>query len=284
MDNRKYVLFLPMGGFNDSLTNIKRTLDYCKRFNRILLLNTKNFFYKIDFSDFFDLNDKVIIYNYNKIKKIINNNLSLYPKNLNYKLSNIMDNTVIFKYSRYAYTSNGVSLALPNKIVAEDVILHVRCGGGSEGYQLFHKLLLKDHIINICKSKLSLINQHPYLCIHVRHTDLTCNYKKLYEDNKAVIHSYNAVYIATDNKLVVDYFKSKNLNVFSFTTFPEDAKNLHGSNIPGNIKIKDLLVDIFIATNSNKILSNSEGGFIYFLRNCFRDKEIIMKKLDAIYF
>ena len=34
MEDKQYVLFFPMGGFNDSLTNIKRALDYCKRFNK----------------------------------------------------------------------------------------------------------------------------------------------------------------------------------------------------------------------------------------------------------
>ena len=71
------------------------------------------------------------------------------------------------------------------------------------------------------------------------------------------------------------------MNIFNFTTFPDNqCKNLHNSNIQPRIKFQDLFVDIFIATNSHKIISNSGGGFAKFIKGCFLQKKEIMKKLD----
>ena len=70
------------------------------------------------------------------------------------------------------------------------------------------------------------------------------------------------------------------MNVFCFTTFPtKPFKNLHTSNVSKDIKIQDLLVDIFIATNSKELLSNSKGGFIKLLRDCFNNKKCVLDKL-----
>ena len=44
--------------------------------------------------------------------------------------------------------------------------------------------------------------------------------------------------------------------------------------------MEDLLTDIFIATNSKSILSNSAGGFIKLLRDCHENKNDILKLLD----
>ena len=60
-----------------------------------------------------------------------------------------------------------------------------------------------------------------------------------------------------------------------FTTFPEKSyRNLHESKILPSTKIEDLLTDIFIATNSKFILSNSKGGFISLLKNVIKIKNI----------
>lgn len=110
---------------------------------------------------------------------------------------------------------------------------------------------------------------------------MKCNYKELYKRNLKYIYSFNKIYICTVDKDVVFFFKSKKLNIYSFTTFPtEKSVNLHHSNIKSSIKIKDLFADIFIATNSKKILSVSKGGFITLLRNCFNNKKMLFDKLN----
>ena len=127
---------------------------------------------------------------------------------------------------------------------------------------------------------MSLLSKN-YLSIQVRNTDLKCNVE-FYNQNKDLIHSYDCIYLATDHKPSIDFLKSKNLNVFCFNTFPETGrKELHYSNINPDIKIKDVFTDIFIVTNSNLLISNSNGGFINLLRKCrSKKKKFVLSKLN----
>ena len=54
-------MFVP-GGLNDILATLDRMLKYCKRNNRILLFDMKNTLYNINFANYFDIDDKYIIY------------------------------------------------------------------------------------------------------------------------------------------------------------------------------------------------------------------------------
>jgi len=236
--------------------------------------------YNINFSDYFHMPacDCNIIYDTDKIKDILKNNtLSVHPNNLDFKLIDLFYKQITFIYNKDVHYYKNTHLDLPNN-VNEDIILHRRSGGGN-GFDFFKQLGLTEKIKSICIQKMNLL-QNNYLCIQVRHTDYKCDYPKLYEDNKAKIHSYDQIYICTDDESVITFFKSKHLNVFCFTTFPAKSfKNLHTSNVSKDIKIQDLLVDIFIATNSKELLSTSKGGFIKLLRSCFNNKECVLDKL-----
>jgi len=278
--SNKYVLFIPIGGINDCFSPIQDVISYCKNNNRILLLDMTNSFYNINFSDYFHMPtcDCNIIYDTDKIKDILKNNtLSVYPNNLDFNLIDLFYKQIKFRYTKEVYYYKNIPLDLPNN-VNEDIILHCRCGGGN-GFDFFKQLGLTEKIKSICIQKMNLL-QNNYLCIQVRHTDSKCDYPKLYEDHKTKIHSYDQIYICTDDESVITFFKSKHLNVFCFTTFPtKPFNNLHSSNIPNDIKLQDVLVDIFMATNSKELLSNSKGGFIKLLRNCFNNKKLVLDKL-----
>ncbi len=77
------------------------------------------------------------------------------------------------------------------------------------------------------------------------------------------------------------FFKYKISDILCFTTFPEKPyRNLHYSNISPSKKMIDLLTDIFIATKSDSILSNSKGGFISLLKNCHKNKKYVLNMLS----
>lgn len=282
----KYVLFMPaiLCGFNDCLAQIDKAISYCKDHNRVLLLDMVSSTYGINFSDYFYIQnyDLHIIYDTDKIKDILKNNtFTKYPNKIDFNLLDLFDNKIQFRRrnSRYGrgYYYKGQSLNLPNKNVNEDIIIHKGFGGGN-GFVFFQNVFLTEHIKMICNQKIKLLRDN-YLCIQVRNTDYKCNYQKLYETNKEKIHSYDKIYICTDDENVVTFFKSKNLNVCCFTTFPEiQSVNLHISNVEKHIKMQDLIVDIFIATNSKELLSNSSGGFIRLLRRCFQNKECVLNQ------
>ena len=92
----KYLLCRPGGGLNDNLCVIQKCIEYSKRFNRILLIDTNyNNTYKFNFCDVFKIiDDKNIIYDSNKIKEIISNNdLLIYPE----EIRNLYDYQVYYK-------------------------------------------------------------------------------------------------------------------------------------------------------------------------------------------
>ena len=287
----KYILFIPKSGINDCFVSILKTISYCKKNKRTLLLDMTNSLYNINFSDYFFIKklDCDIIYDSNEIKNIIlclenSNCLTVHPNNLDFNLIDLFNKTnkISFRYKKGlpCCLYNNIQLNLPVNC-KENVILHSRVGGGRTGYLFFKNLILRENIKYIIKKKLILLKDN-YLCIQVRNTDIKCDYKQLYENNKDYIHTFDKVYICTDDKYAYDFFKSKNLNIFCFTTFPEKShRNLHSSNVASNTKMIDLLSDIFIATNSKSILSNSKGGFINLLKTCHKNKECILSILSS---
>ena len=281
----KYVYFIPKGGINDIFVQINNVIKYCINHERVLLLEMNHSMYNINFSDYFDIeNCKCnIIYDSNIIKETINNSsLSIYPNIINSNSIISFHNDKELKWNSHCtiFSYKDTLLKLPEKNVNEDIIVHVACGGGN-GFNFLKKIILKDNIKHACIKKMKkLVNN--YLCIHVRNTDLKCNYKELYNKNKKEIHSYKQIYICTDDKNVVSFFKSKKLNVFCFTTFPKgNYYSLHKTNdITSKTKIYDLFVDLYMATNSDKILSNSKGGFINLLHMCHNHKKIMLDNLS----
>jgi hypothetical protein len=179
------------------------------------------------------------------------------------------------------YTYAGNLIKLPTVACSEKIIVYPACGGGY-GYKIFKELTLAPLVRAACKERHALIPT-PYLCIQVRNTDSKSDYKKLYEENKALIHSYKSIYIATDDKHTVEFFKSTGLPIYNWTTYNTEAESysLHyDSSINPHKKIIDLLSDIYIITRSDNLLSNSKGNFITLVRTCIEHKADVMKQFE----
>lgn len=279
----KYIYLTAHGGFNDILCVIEQTITVCQKNKRTLLLDTiNNHSYRINFSDYFDVINVPIICDMNEIKKIVfNKNITIFPNILNNKMEDIVYNKVPISYKAggFQYNHTNINLILPSNEQKEDVIVYVACGNNKNGFNFLNNhIFFKKDIINYCNNNLNKINK-PYICLYIRNTDRKCDYKKLYDTHKELIHAYKNIYIATDDKNVVTFFKELSLNVYNFTTFPSDNyKALHYSNIDKDIKIKDLISDLYIITMADKLLSNSEGGFHKLVTSCNNNSSSIKKK------
>jgi hypothetical protein len=282
----KYLLLMPQGGLNDCFVQIKRAINYCQEHKRTLLIDTRNSTYRINFSDYFSIKcDGIdIIYDSDAIKDIIlNKELSILPETLSRAgLLDILSGNEILKYTnaRYWRSTQG-KLKFPKTSYEEDVIVSASYGGGN-GFSILKLISLKQKFKNLCKKRVEKL-KGEYLCIHVRNTDLKCDFKSLYINNKEEMHSYDYIYVCTDDKSVLDYFRSKDLNVFNFCSFPEFPSNLHSrmNGLKPEEIIRDIFVDIFIAANSKEFLSNSKGGFVDLIFNSrkLKNKYTILSKL-----
>jgi len=284
-----YLYFQPQGGFNDTLVGLDIAIQFCQRYNRKLLLDTFNVTYKINFSDYFEFSNYNIIGNKNDIIKTKHEkDNDVYPSCFNGKMLNLINGEYTFDYNgNFSYQN--ISLNLPDTSRNETIIVHASCGGG-DGYKMFKQLHPSFDIKKICNERYKLLTNH-YLCIQVRNTDYKCDYEKLYYNYKDSIHSYNCIYVSTDCKKVIDFFKSKGLNIFNFTHFPsEDEYNnsyqdkcysLHcDKHIDSHTKIVDLMADIYIIALCDNLLSCSHGGFIDLVRKCKNHKNDIINQFQ----
>ncbi len=274
-----YVYLQPRGGLNDILCVIQKCITYCKEYNRILLIDTfTKSSYNVNFSDYFDFINNNIIYDINKIIPILNNyNNSVYPSYFNNKLTDILNNNIQFTYVEGQFKYNNIILTLPKFKINEKIIIYSACGGG-DGYRLFRQLKIKTDVRELCVKRYNSLVK-PYICLQIRNTDYKCDYKTIYYNNKDLIQSYKNIYVATDDKAVIDYFNTEKLPITNFTTFPTTiCKNLHNSDVPPHIKMIDMLSDIYIISLADKLLSNSKGGFINLVRQCNTNKNNVINQ------
>jgi hypothetical protein len=272
-----YVYLSPQGGFNDMLCNINRTIEYCLQTNRTLLIDTTKSCYGINFFNYFYLKDTPIsiVTDVNMIRKIISDeSLSIYPNTIT---DRNLDNWKFIYTPKYVYSLNGIFLYLPSEC-NDNIIIHSRCGGG-RGIYLFKNIFFRKTIIDHVKYEFTKLPA-KYIAIQVRNTDIKCDYKSLYLQNISSIHSYDTVYVATDDPESVRFFRAQGLNVLNFTEFPVNPKrNLHISQVSSDTKIKNVICDIYIIAMADKLVSNSQGGFINLLRDIRVDKSIITTKI-----
>jgi len=297
------------GGFNDILCVINCIKIYCKNNGKILLLNTLNSCYKINFSDFCHIDCEYVITDLDKIRNILtSNDLSIYPNILNINdIKNILDNNFVYSLRNnegfcFQYNDQYIPLKLPNFYTNENITIVITDLGSllgndnfkhfdvrnNYGFELFKTLKFKPYLIEHVKNCYSKIEK-PYNTLQIRNTDINCNYEDLYNANKDYIHKYNNIYIATDDKSCLDFFRTKGLNVINFTTFPDTYENvsygisqcnLHYSKINSKTKIMDLITDIVLLSMSEQIFSNSIGGFISLVRKCHQSSSEIKNQFQ----
>jgi len=278
----KYVLCRPQGGLNDNLCIIFNCIEYCKKYNRILLIDTNyDNTYNFNFCDVFKfINDSFIIYDSNKIKEIINNkNLSIYPN----EIKDLYDYKITYK--------SGIGIVLINTNIKtsinfninynNDIILHTTTGGGNYSHSLIKLLKLTDYYINDIIQKYNQIPK-PYLSIHIRNTDIKCDYKSIYEKNKEQINKSN-IFLATDSIEAFNYFKSLNLKIFSFTKLPDIIyKNYHYSNMDKKEILLNTISDLLLLGLGNDFIYSEEnkGGYYKLAYFLYQNKDILHNILD----
>ena len=269
----KYVLCIPGGGFNDQLSQMELCYTYCKKFDRTLLINTKNSIYGKSFHEYFSfhLPEVKIICDSGKISQIVRN------RKLRKKFGNNINNYGRSFLSFPSFSGYGQDFS-NEKEFPEEVLIHQ---GGGKGYPttLLRLLRFNGKILNRFSERYEKIKK-PYLCLYIRNTDRQSDFKKLYLENKDLIDSYQNIYVATDNKDVLNYFKNEGLKFYNFTTFGKTASPLHSDrNLDNHIKIIDMICDMLFVGLSEKMLTNSNGGFTRLCTHLHENKDWIYEKI-----
>jgi len=248
-------------------------MDFCININRKLLVSFENTPYKISFDDYFTHYNNQIITDPAKIEQILSPaTTSVYPELYNNNRKYLTWDLDMFEQEHdYFETFENKYMRGGEQLPDADIIVFW-CQGynHSQGY-FWHDYaytFLKDIVYKPCITdyarRADANMPTPYLCIQIRNTGYKSNYPLLYEMHKDMIHSYNNVYIATDYRESLDFFREKNVNVYSFTTFQTSSnEELHStSSVSGDTKIKDVFMDMYMIIMADQFLSNSNGTFI----------------------
>ena len=200
--NNTFLICRPRGGFNDILCQIQNCIEYCKNFDRILIIDTRKTYINEEFSKYFlikDIYDFEIITNTNQVDWAYIESLST--------CSDIRSDTYTNKFSK-----NRIRLDF-SKNYEENVIVHRSGGGGRQSEKLisnlkFTSLLVSDLIDNIKKLP------RKYCAIHIRNTDHKSNYR--YYLNKYDLKDYHDVLVCSDDIVSAEYLKDlyPNKNIF----------------------------------------------------------------------
>lgn len=279
-NNKKFLyLVIPFEGLSSIFNVLYSAINFCKKNDRTLIFNGDDTCYNhtegegprkkqsgLNLADFFNI-DYDILFDSNKINNFIkvNQNLSVYPNGLNIQntkyswskehqcvMGNYNDNTHCFTKFFNDYNN-----------LEEDILIFAGGGGAANAIKFMNEYFtLSEYMKNYFESIYKTINK-SYLSIQVRNTDRFSDYKKLYIENKDLIHSYDNIFLATDDYNTLKYFKELNLNIYNFTNFSENSStSFHKGNIDGKLKIKYTLLDLYLMSKSDKIISNSTGGYI----------------------
>ena len=277
---QKYLLCRPTGGFNDTLNQIMRSYYYCKTYNRCLLIDTKyESCFDKSFHEYFTfINIEInIIYNYNDIYNLItNNNFSTFPDIFT---NNIFNYRLTWKGDGNCYINDTcLPIVNINTNYNEDIIIYNSTGGGIiESLSLLKIIKINDNIVSEIINRYNKINK-PYISIHIRNTDYKTDYVQLYNNNKEIIHNNN-IFLATDSKIVLEYFNNLKLNIFNFiSTLNNENKPIHHKYINNDkhqVMIDTVCDLIILALGDRFILPSEYFGFTRLAYTLYNNKDIV---------
>lgn len=195
--------------------------NYCKKYKRKLIIDTKQTPFKLDLNNYFKLNDDNIIESKNYEYIYNDTELSIYPEFLsNYELKNI-------KYKWYK-ESNGIVYVYNKKKISFDfnknyyhnILVHVECGGGYGIRDFFKTFNMNDRLLKVLYYRYISLPKN-YISVHIRNTDFVSNVEEFIIDN------YNNfigkdIFLASDNINSIYLFKKVvKANIYTFSNIPD---------------------------------------------------------------
>ena len=168
----KYLYTFVSGGMNDILCQIKRSIDYAKKYNRIIYFDKNDVTF--EFWNIFNINcDEVKIISSINQMTIPFIDVSLKAQQLDYSKD---------------YDSN--------------LVVFYKPGGGNDSHDLIPYLTLKENIVNQFYERLDIING-SYTGIHIRNTDIKSNVNKLL--NLLEDKNLHRIFLSTDDSSSPDF-------------------------------------------------------------------------------
>lgn len=260
----RYFFCFPQGGFNDFCEIIWTAFEYCKKFNRTLVIDTRFIItFKDDFRKYIIINDPLVYTGDIDLlfEKLKTDNVSFYPKlsSILSDFKNIYDITSKFSWKKKGiYYDDEIRCSFSLK---EDYHENILFFSTVKGGPNITKLLEISELDPTLKNKILLkYNTLPkdYVAIHIRNTDYTSNFRKFQENHKHLLTNKD-IFLATDDFKVTDFFKQTyKERLFQFSNIPSvkirQNRGFHYDNkiILPEIMIEDCISDFILCCLSDK--------------------------------
>jgi hypothetical protein len=271
--NKKYLICYPAGGINDMFRyHIIHCWMYCKRYNRTLIIDTRNSWLKEDIRKYVFFNSDIVFNGDidNLLSHLIESNNVFYPLSLDEHIS---------RYKKNVQLQEGQEENLYTNILEsdhdEDVLIfyrtrltkNIRCKDMKD--ELL-KCLLKPIITDVFHERYNAIEK-PYISIHVRNTDRVSDVDSFVETNLNEFQGKN-IFLATDDSEAITKFKNSFENrVFTFSDIPIILPDKSGRRRGIHYNHKqiepqkfnvDCIVDFLLLTKGEKIFrSEQKSGY-----------------------
>lgn len=275
----KYIICYPSDGINDILCTINRCFLYAIKHDRTLIIDTtKMGWFKHNIHDYIRFNhDKIYVGNTHMILEQLKD-LPIYP--------GMMKNRLI-RPSWNAFGKFNI-----NRIYSEDVVVSLTLGGGL-CTEILQYITFKPNILNIYKNRLQQLPK-DFIGIHIRNTDKKSNIPAFIKEHKNIFIQENcdtpqptALFIASDDRILLDNLYNNYKNVYRFSDIPilrKNEINIHHYNhtVEHTTFIIDCFVDLLLLASgkgyiySCKYGQNKRGsGFSRLAEILFKDKKTL---------
>jgi hypothetical protein len=283
----KYMVCVPQGGIMDKCNVINNCIEYVKKYNRVLIIDTKRDWFNDDINEYIYIHSPYVYTG--AADSIVNkiNNLSKLPKNINL---NNLDNIVLKKHGptpqEWVYYKDDKSLTFDlNKDYNENVLVYSNCGGGFGFISLLEISTLAPNVLDVYKTRRAQLPE-KYVGLHIRNTDIGSNISKFLDDHKDVLEN-NTIFLASDNKNTIDELKKIfGEKLVTFADIPDNGgKPIH----EGYERTKeesqkyniDTFVDILLLASADEYyFSCQKSGFSTTIKE-MRTKPELIKRITA---
>ena len=208
-DHSRYLLVRSKTGLNDTLSEIEKCLKYCERYDRRLVIDTEQsgIFYAL--SRYLEpLEGGVAEFEFTSSHSSLFSGLSVVPSSLAGRLSE-------YKTRWDPTVGSFVDEATGDKITFDfgsdhsaELLVHEQVWTGRlQSLEFLKRCQFTEEVAAEIKRRLKRLDGLAYCAVHVRNTDYTTDYRRLFEELREIVIGV-PVLICTDDSRVFAYAQS----------------------------------------------------------------------------
>jgi len=240
----RYMLCIPQAGIFDKMNIIYKCVQYAKKYNRVLIIDTTDDWFNDDINDYIQIHSPhVYTGTADSITHKISD-LSIYPPTINIeKLQNI----TLKIEKQYHYYQNNIDLTIDlKKDYKERVIVYSDLGGGYGPVDLLEISSFSPMVLDVYKSRRKQLPK-KYIGIHIRNTDHKSDVPKFIDTYKTALVGH-IIFLASDNKNTIDEFKKLyGKNIITFANIVDNGgKPIHDGYYRTKEESKEYNIDTFV--------------------------------------